>query len=99
MAEWIASDAAKVGIRIKLQTMEWISYLHAWAGGMPAGIGLNQQSWGMTFMYWPNLPLRSTSGLNVGHQPNKQNLTRFSTRRTPRSTKTRRLRSTARFIC
>jgi peptide/nickel transport system substrate-binding protein len=72
MAEWIASDAAKVGIRIKLQTMEWISYLHAWAGGMPAGIGLNQQSWGMTSMYWPNLPLRSTSGLNVGHQPNKQ---------------------------
>jgi peptide/nickel transport system substrate-binding protein len=72
MAEWIANDAAKVGIRIKLQTMEWISYLHAWAAGMTAGIGLNQQSWGMTSMYWPNLPLRTTSGLNVGHQPDKQ---------------------------
>jgi len=71
MAEWIASDAAKVGIRIQLQTMEWISYLHAWAAGMGPGIGINQQSWGMTSMYWPNLPLRSTSGLNVGHQPNK----------------------------
>jgi peptide/nickel transport system substrate-binding protein len=72
MAEWIANDAAKVGIRIKLQTMEWISYLHAWASGMTAGIGMNQQSWGMSSMYWPNLPLRTTSGLNVGHQPDKR---------------------------
>ncbi len=72
MAEWIAADAARIGIRVKLQTMEWISYLHAWAGGMPAGIGMNQQSWGMTSIYWPNLPLRTTSGLNVGHQPDKR---------------------------
>lgn len=72
MAEWIAGDAARIGIRIRLQTMEWISYLHAWAGGMPAGIGMNQQSWGMTSIYWPNLPLRTTSGLNVGHQPDKR---------------------------
>ena len=72
MAEWIAADAARIGIRVKLQTMEWISYLHAWAGGMPAGIGMNQQSWGMTSIYWPNLPLRTTSGLNVGHQTDKR---------------------------
>jgi len=68
MAEWIANDAARIGIKIKLQTMEWITYLHAWAAGMPAGIGMNQQSWGMTSIYWPNLPLRTTSVLNVGHQ-------------------------------
>lgn len=72
MAEWIASDAARVGIRIKLQTMEWISYLHAWASGMKPGIGMNQQSWGMTSIYWPNLPLRTTSVLNVGHQQDKR---------------------------
>ena len=72
MAEWIAADAARVGIRIKLQTMEWISYLHAWAAGMKPGIGINQQSWGMTSIYWPNLPLRTTSVLNVGHQPDKR---------------------------
>jgi peptide/nickel transport system substrate-binding protein len=72
MAEWIAADAARIGIRVKLQTMEWISYLHAWAAGMPAGIGMNQQSWGMTSIYWPNLPLRTTSVLNVGHQPDKR---------------------------
>jgi peptide/nickel transport system substrate-binding protein len=70
MAEWIAADAGKIGIKIKLQTMEWISYLHTWAQGMGAGIGMNQQSWGMSSMYWPNLPLRTTSGLNVGHQTN-----------------------------
>ncbi|MBN8996608.1 MAG: hypothetical protein J0H63_08745 [Rhizobiales bacterium] len=71
MAEWIAADAAKIGIKIKLETMEWISYLHAWAAGMGGGIGMNQMSWGMTSMYWPNLPLRTTSSLNVGHQMNK----------------------------
>ena len=72
MAEWIAADAGRVGIKIKLETMEWISYLHSWAGGMKPGTGINQMSWGMTSMYWPNLPLRTTSSLNVGHQPNKE---------------------------
>ena len=66
MAEWIAANAAKVGIRIKLQTSEWITYLHDWGGGMKPGIGLNQMSWGMTSPYWLNLPLRS-NGFNVGH--------------------------------
>lgn len=75
MAEWIAADAARIGIKVRLQTMEWISYLHAWASGMTAGIGLNQQSWGMTSIYWPNLPLRTTSVLNVGHHTD----TRFDT--------------------
>jgi peptide/nickel transport system substrate-binding protein len=72
MAEWIAADAARVGIKLKLQTMEWITYLHAWAAGMKGGVGLNQQSWGMTSIYWPNLPLRTTSVFNVGHQPDKR---------------------------
>jgi peptide/nickel transport system substrate-binding protein len=67
MAEWIAANAAKIGIKISLQTMEWISYLHAWGGGLQPGIGMNQQSWGMTSPYWLNLPLRNTSGFNVGH--------------------------------
>ncbi len=69
MAEWIANDAAKIGIRIQLQQMEWISYLHAWAQGMTSSISMNQQSWGMTSPFWPNLPLRTTSVFNVGHQP------------------------------
>jgi peptide/nickel transport system substrate-binding protein len=66
MAEWIADNASKVGIRVKLETSEWITYLHDWGGGMKAGIGLNQMSWGMTSPYWLNLPLRS-NGFNVGH--------------------------------
>lgn len=67
MAEWIANNAKKIGINIKLQTAEWITYLHDWGGGMKSGIGMNQQSWGMATPYWLNLPLRSTSGFNVGH--------------------------------
>jgi peptide/nickel transport system substrate-binding protein len=67
MAEWIANDAKKIGINVKLETMEWITYLHAWGAGLKPGIGLNQQSWGMATPYWLNLPLRSTSVFNVGH--------------------------------
>jgi peptide/nickel transport system substrate-binding protein len=67
MAEWIANNAKKVGINIKIETMEWITYLHDWGTGLKPGIGINQQSWGMTTPYWLNLPLRSTSGFNVGH--------------------------------
>lgn len=66
MAQWIADNAAKIGIRITLQTSEWITYLHAWGAGMQSGIGMNQMSWGMTSPYWLNLPLRS-NGFNVGH--------------------------------
>ena len=68
MAEWIADNASKIGIKIQLQTSEWISYLHDWGSGMKAGIGMNQMSWGMTSPYWLNLPLRTTSVFNVGHQ-------------------------------
>ncbi|QYN37485.1 ABC transporter substrate-binding protein [Pseudonocardia sp. DSM 110487] len=76
MAEYIQQDLAKVGIRITLDTTEWISYLSKWAQGTPAGVGWAQQSWGMTTPYWlyiaTSSSLRAPNGPNVGGYSNPE---------------------------
>ncbi|MCU1662154.1 MAG: peptide transporter substrate-binding protein [Pseudonocardia sp.] len=76
MAEYIQQDLAKVGIRIKLDTTEWISYLTKWAQGTPSGVGWAQQSWGMTTPYWLYIATSSTlqapNGPNVGRYSNPE---------------------------
>ncbi len=34
MAEWIQRDLAKVGIKLKIQTSEWIQYVNNFTNGM-----------------------------------------------------------------
>jgi peptide/nickel transport system substrate-binding protein len=76
MAEYIQQDLAKVGINIKLDTSEWISYLSKWAQGTPQGVGWAQQSWGMTTPYWlyiaTSSTLRAPNGPNVGGYSNPE---------------------------
>ncbi|PYM66242.1 MAG: peptide ABC transporter substrate-binding protein, partial [Candidatus Rokuibacteriota bacterium] len=48
MAEWIQRDLAKVGIRVKLETFDWITYLSKMFQGLRPGHGAYQLSWGMT---------------------------------------------------
>jgi peptide/nickel transport system substrate-binding protein len=76
MAEYIQQDLAKVGIRITLDTTEWISYLSKWAQGTPPGVGWAQQSWGMTTPYWlyiaTSSSLRAPNGPNVGGYSNPE---------------------------
>ena len=51
MAEWIQRDLAKIGIRMKLRTYEWITYIGYWIKGMDDAsnkVGSQQMSWGMT---------------------------------------------------
>jgi peptide/nickel transport system substrate-binding protein len=76
MAEYIQQNLAKVGIQIKLQTSEWISYLTKWAQGTPPGVGWAQQSWGMTTPYWlyivTSSTLKAPNGPNVGGYDNPE---------------------------
>jgi peptide/nickel transport system substrate-binding protein len=76
MAEYIQQDLAKVGIKIKLDTTEWISYLTKWAQGTSPGVGWAQQSWGMTTPYWlyiaTSSSLRAPNGPNVGGYSNAE---------------------------
>lgn len=74
MAEWIQRDLAAVGIKAKLETYEWITYLSKMFEGLKPGYGGYQLSWGMTTNYWIDIVARSTrvppNGVNVGHYAN-----------------------------
>ncbi len=66
MAEWIQQDLAKIGITVKLETFEWISYLGMWAAGMAENVGFNQMSWGMSTPYYLYNIAFSDSFANAG---------------------------------
>jgi peptide/nickel transport system substrate-binding protein len=68
MAEYIQQNLAEVGIDMKIDSMEWISYLGSWAKGTPPGTGMAQQSWGMTTPYW--LYIATSSNLIAPNGPN-----------------------------
>jgi peptide/nickel transport system substrate-binding protein len=74
MAEWIQRDLAKVGIRVKLETFDWITYMAKMFQGLRPGHGAYQQSWGMTTNFWIDIITRSTrqppKGVNVGWYAN-----------------------------
>ena len=69
MAEWIQQDLAKIGIKVKLETFEWISYLGKWAD-MGSEVGFNQMSWGMSTPYYLYNIAYTGSGANAGKYTN-----------------------------
>lgn len=75
MAEWIQRDLAKIGIKVRLDTYEWNTYLGKWVGGMEPGIGFNQMSWGFSTPYFLYIIAHSKYaapvGLNSGRYNNK----------------------------
>lgn len=46
MAEFLQQNLASIGVRVNIQTQEWISYLGVWARGMADDVGMAQMSWG-----------------------------------------------------
>ena len=63
MAEWIQRDLAKIGIKMKLKTYEWITYIGYWIKGMDDAsnkVGSQQMSWGMTSDYWIDIVTNSS---------------------------------------
>jgi len=76
MAEYIQQNLAEIGIDMKIDSMEWISYLGSWAKGTPPGTGMAQQSWGMTTPYWLYIVTSSNliapNGPNVGGYSNPE---------------------------
>jgi peptide/nickel transport system substrate-binding protein len=66
MAEWIQRDLAKIGIKAKLETFEWNTYVGHWVGGLKPGQGINQISWGTNSDVWLVQTLSATSCCNSG---------------------------------
>lgn len=76
MGEYIQQNLAEVGITVRLDTKEWISYLASWAEGAQEGQGMVQQSWGMTTPFWlyivTSSSLQAPNGPNVGYYDNPE---------------------------
>lgn len=72
MAEWIQQDLAKVGVKVKLETYEWVSYLGLWTQGMKPNVGFNQMSWGFTTPYYLSIIAHSESNANAGKYKNPE---------------------------
>jgi peptide/nickel transport system substrate-binding protein len=67
MAEWIQRDLGKIGVRVKLSTSDWNTYLGKWANGMAKDVGIDQQSWGSNSDFWMQVPIRSHTLGNSGN--------------------------------
>jgi peptide/nickel transport system substrate-binding protein len=66
----------QIGIRLNLEKMEWVTYMHAWANGLPPEHGGLQIGWGMSADYWIQLiahsKFQSPSGTNSGYYSNPE---------------------------
>lgn len=66
----------EIGINLTLEKMEWVTYMHAWANGLPPEHGGLQLGWGMSADYWIQLiahsKFQSPNGTNSGYYSNPQ---------------------------
>ncbi len=69
-------DWKKVGINVEYQKLEWVTYMHTWAVGLPSDVGAWQLGWGMSADYWIQLVANSANmpphGTNSGWYKNPQ---------------------------
>ena len=67
-------DYKGIGINLKLEKMEWVTYMHAWANGLPPEHSGLQLGWGMSADYWVQLishsKYQSPNGTNSGYYSN-----------------------------
>ncbi|HEY7032942.1 MAG TPA: ABC transporter substrate-binding protein [Thermomicrobiales bacterium] len=65
---------AEVGVNMKQEKMEWVTYMHAWAEGLPPEHAGLQLGWGMSADYWVQLiahsKYQSPNGTNSGYYSN-----------------------------
>ena len=76
IAEWIQRNLAEVGITVKLDTQEWITYLAAFNDGMTEDVGMNQMSSGRNTPYFLSMVTHSSfsapGGFNSGKYQNAE---------------------------
>ncbi|GIW04534.1 MAG: peptide ABC transporter substrate-binding protein [Thermomicrobiales bacterium] len=74
MMEWIQRDLEKIGIKIKIEAYEWITYIGMWAAGIPDGVHGMQFSWGQSSGYWLDFTTNSANATpgccNIGSYSN-----------------------------
>ena len=67
--KWIQRDLKKVGIEVKLNKIEWITYLGKWLKGMEPTVHMNEIGWGWSIPFWTQMMARCDSqppnGFNI----------------------------------
>jgi peptide/nickel transport system substrate-binding protein len=53
ICEWLQRDLNGIGISLELERRhDWVSYCNEWRMGIPKGVGISQNSWGMSCDLW-----------------------------------------------
>ncbi len=67
--KWIQRDLKKVGIKVKLNKIEGITYLGKWLKGMVPDVHMNEIGWGWSIPFWTQMMARCDSqppgGFNI----------------------------------
>ena len=67
MAEWIQRDLAAVGINMKIQSFDWVTYLGHWVGGLKEDVAVNNMAWGTDYSEFWAVDVMSSDGFgNTG---------------------------------
>jgi peptide/nickel transport system substrate-binding protein len=89
ITEMIQADLAKVGMKMNMETYEWIAYIYKQRGGLQANkADASQMSWGMTtntwLNFWTNTRLKYGGRAPVGdyHNPGYDDLVEQAERQT-----------------
>jgi peptide/nickel transport system substrate-binding protein len=76
-AAWLArilEEWAEIGVRVRLERLEWVTYMHTWANGLSPEYGGLLLGWGMNVNYWLQYIAHSRyqppNGKNAGYYSN-----------------------------
>ena len=68
IAEWVQRDLAAIGIRVNIDSSDWVTYLGHWIGGLQPGVAANVMAWGTDYSeFWAVDVMSSTAFGNTGH--------------------------------
>lgn len=72
ICSWFKNDLAKIGLEVELVLRDdWVPYCNEWRLGVPSGVGMTQNSWGMSCDIWLehvcHSKNKSPKAFNVGY--------------------------------
>ena len=68
IAEWVQRDLAAVGIKVSIDSSDWVTYLGHWIDGLKPGVAANVMAWGTDYSeFWAVDVMSSTAFGNTGH--------------------------------
>ena len=68
IAEWVQRDLAAVGIKVNIESYDWVTYLGHWIGGLKPGVAANVMAWGTDYSEFWAVDVMGSEGFgNTGH--------------------------------